>query len=865
MLAYNLDSEPSSSLHVRLILSDSQGRQLSADKLPTYAQKQEERQAIEWMIREEKRFVGDRPSTFPIYRVRVLSAFAFLKILGTTGRLLWQGKKIVIDPFTEVTIDVCVEAEQGIALVEGKWRTSLHEGPLSDCSALFPEWLIKQGTLYPLKDTCDSAWIALIFPRGSTFQGQEAIGFLHAIQTEKFPPLSSLTKKGEMPLSAPLPFLVLLDKHGGFADLWFTYEGFGKIAAHDPHTPLWRDKAQEEAWERDLLESGFHKKCVEASHYYCPLDKVSPTLRFLLDVGWTLYDNRGRQVLGCQKEEITPKVSETHILLLGTLHYAEERVDVCAAITAMNRQERFVDISPHAVGLLDAPFLEKMQPFAEHEVIEGAIAVKKYRVGQLAPFFSEELPEESGVLWRALPEGWSYPETIALAAFRGELFPYQREGVQWLEFLRAGRCGGLLADEMGLGKTVQIVAFFSQLILQKPCLIVVPTSLLFNWTREFAQFSPSAPLCFYTGKEGVPTAPTILLTSYALLRLYAERFQQIDYQVVVLDEAQTIKNPDSQIAQVAFSLKSDMRLAVTGTPIENRLQDLWSLFRFLSPELLGARFLFQAAGVDPEQMQQVKRKIRPFFLRREKKSVALQLPPKMEQIVWVDMSEEQRALYERWLQQARAGLIEKVSQDGVKPHRMEILETILRLRQLCVHPWLVASSGEGEFFSLSGKCQRLFYDLEELAYDGKKVLIYSQFTTMLHLIRREVANKGWRYVYLDGETTDREAVVRQFQEEKEVFLFLISLKAGGVGLNLTAADYVFLFDPWWNVAVEEQAIDRAHRVGKTSSVIARRYVTALSIEEKIMRLKEHKQSLSQGLFTEGDAISLEEWMQLLLH
>jgi SNF2 family DNA or RNA helicase len=343
----------------------------------------------------------------------------------------------------------------------------------------------------------------------------------------------------------------------------------------------------------------------------------------------------------------------------------------------------------------------------------------------------------------------------------------------------------------------------------------------------------------------------VILTSYALLRLEPELFKAIQWQVIVLDEAQAIKNPSSQIAHVAFGLQGDMRLAITGTPIENRLQDLFSLFQFVLPDLLDSERDFKS-------------KVRPFLLRRKKEAVLKDLPPKMEQVVFVDMTETQRHTYDQWLQRTKAGLIQKVSLDGVSAHRMEILEAILRLRQLCVHPFLVA--GDGEFLENSGKCEQLFQDLQEVVDSGKKVLVYSQFTTMLQLIRREVANRGWSYVYLDGATTDREGVVRQFQEEEATSIFLISLKAGGVGLNLTAADYVFLLDPWWNEAVEQQAIDRAHRVGRRGAVIARRYVTTESIEEKMMMLKKHKLNLAQGLFEEcGDftQLSLDDLIQLI--
>jgi len=870
--------------YLKISITDPFKRVLSEDKLPLYALKNAEKEALEMLIAEEKRFrtrtSGDKTSVFSVCRVSPHRAFELVKALGITGRLLWSGRKVVVDPFAHV--EICIEAakEERTLCLAGKWRSGERSGPLTDCEWIFAGdggFCIKNHCIYPLSGDSDRSWIGWVYPKPTLFEGAEVDRVLKNLpdpsQILWIGSDASFSKK----IEEPTPFLVLCDRHGAFADLWFDYGEYGKIAVHDEKHVSWRNRESEKGWEKDLLETDFIKKILDSSHYYCPLDKVSKSLSFILDMGWKIYDHRKKLVLRQKKEQIETEITASHILVRGKIHYDTHTADLKDFVGAFNRKERFVDLSPDAVGLLETEGMEKWEGIAEHELIAETIAIKKYRVGQLAPLFaSEKISPDYSELFRSLPEGWKMATGEVSSAFQGELFAYQREGVKWLEFLKEGRCGGLLADEMGLGKTVQIVAFFSQLQLCKPSLIVVPTSLLFNWKREFERFLPSCPVCVFAGKErnknsDALSQPQVILTSYAILRLEAEALKAMDYQVIVLDEAQVIKNPESQIAQIACSLESEMRVAVTGTPIENRLDDLWSLFHFLLPDLLGKCNAFQAAlhaaSSDVRYIQQIKRKLRPFLLRRKKEGVLAQLPPKMEQVVWVDMTEEQRTRYDQWLHQTKAGLIQKVSLDGISAHRMEILEAILRLRQLCVHPWLVEKQGEGDLFSLSGKCERLFLDLEEAIEEGKKVLVYSQFTTMLHLIRREVANKGWSHVYLDGATSDREAVVRQFQEEKEVSLFLISLKAGGVGLNLTAADYVFLLDPWWNEAVEQQAIDRAHRVGRNDTVIARRYITALSIEEKMMHLKKHKVSLAQGLFEESSdlgPLSLNELMQLIV-
>lgn len=887
LTAYNLGKVR----YLKIHLTDPLQRVLSAEKLPLYAQKSTEKDALEMLIAEEKQFrerISKEKSTlFAVCHVSPRRAFDCIKALGATGRLTWQGRKVVVDPFTaiEIFIEAVHDEDAGSLFLTGKWRNTQHQGSIMDCEWIFagdPGFCIKNRICHPIAFDGDSAWIDWIYPKPTAFQGAEAARIVRALHACDGVQIFGLKSKKEV-ISAkkePIPFLKLLDRHGAFANLWFDYAEYGQIAAHDPSRSSWRHYESEKGWEKDLLETDFVKKLIDSSHYYCPLDKVSKSLTFILDIGWKIFDHRDKQVLRQKKEEIYTETTSSHILIRGHVDYETHSADLKDLIGAFNRNERFIDLSPTTVGLLDMESAHKWAALTEHEVICDAVAVKKYRLGELSSFFASDMPPARmpnyAELFRALPQGWEMASGEASSAFQGELFVYQREGVKWLEFLRQGDCGGLLADEMGLGKTVQVVAFFSQLTLDHPCLIIVPTSLVFHWKREFERFLPSAAICVYAGKERseqshVLDSAHIIITSYAIVRLETEVFRSIPFQVIVLDEAQTIKNPESQIAQAVFSLKGSMRLAITGTPIENRLQDLWSIFHFLLPHLLGTQKDFQAtlnsAGSDGRYLERVRKKIRPFLLRRKKEGVLQQLPPKMEQVVWVEMAEEQRQRYDHWLQHTKAGLIQKISMDGISSHRMEILEAILRLRQLCVHPWLVEKRGEGDFFALSGKSERLFLDLQEIIEEGKKVLIYSQFTTMLHLIRREVANKGWSYVYLDGSTTDRESVVRQFQEDASISIFLISLKAGGVGLNLTAADYVFLVDPWWNDAVEQQAIDRAHRFGRKEAVIARRYVTALSIEEKIMHLKKHKLSLSQGLFEEGGDLSslhLSDLLQLIV-
>lgn len=789
--------------------------------------------AVKFLIQEEMKISNNRSDSAPFNQVRVpfKRSSDALKLLGATGNLFFKGKKLFVDPFTRLKLSFEVDE-----MVKGVVHVGSKSFDLASCDAVFPgdlAWIIRDNTVQLFAEDTEWRLLQLLYPlpKPLTKKVAEELEDCKDVVWKK--------KPEELPAVEPLPFLILKDRSGAFADLWFDYGDEGKVAGHDVRHVPWRQSGLERGWERDLLETDFIKKIVGSSHYYCPLDKVSKSLTFLLEIGWKIFDHRGKEVVRQSSNTLELVSGKDGLLVKGKVAYADHQADLTTVLGAFNRRERFVELAPGKVGLLDP------QPYwtdlSEEECVSEGVRLKKHRVGLLDDLFSKKVVADT------LGEPSFDPPT---EAFQGVLHPYQQEGVDWLSFLRANSFHGLLADEMGLGKTVQAIAFLSKLPLAAPILVVAPTSLLFNWRRELEKFLPSHSVYVHEGAERAVskealTTHHIILTSYALLRLDMGLLEQIFYECVLLDEAQMIKNPESQVARCAFRLESKTRIAITGTPIENRSSDLWSLFHFLIPELLGEQKEFEArltaSQSDGRHLKSVRKLLRPFILRRTKEAVLEQLPPKIEQTLWIEMEEEQKTFYEEWLAKARSGLMKKVALDGAASHRMEILETILRLRQICCHPLLLGSNAQ------SAKFERLMSDLEEVALEGHKVLVYSQFTTMLQLIAKEVQVRGWQFAYLDGSTKDREKVVESFQTDKNVKIFLISLKAGGVGLNLTAADYVFLFDPWWNVAAEEQAIDRAHRMGREGAVIAKRYVTALSIEEKMMKLKEHKQFLSKGV------------------
>ncbi|HEY8123068.1 MAG TPA: DEAD/DEAH box helicase [Myxococcota bacterium] len=438
------------------------------------------------------------------------------------------------------------------------------------------------------------------------------------------------------------------------------------------------------------------------------------------------------------------------------------------------------------------------------------------------------------------------PEAPLAAALASRLRSYQVVGVRWLHFLGRAGLGALLADDMGLGKTLQALATFGPRTL-----VVAPTSLLANWRDELTRFRPELEVHTYHGadRELEDRAP-VTLTTYALLRRDAEALAAIPWELVVLDEAQAIKNPDSQTARAAFALRAERRIALTGTPVENRLEELWSEMHFLNPGLLGGRADFDervarplAAG-DPDAAPRLRERLRPFVLRRRKAEVAPELPPRTELVLHCVLSDAERAVYDAVRAATTPEVIARLAHGGSV---MEALEALLRMRQACCHPRLVP----GQQLDASAKLELLADRLETIAAEGHKALVFSQWTALLDLVEPRLREVGLDFVRLDGSTRDRGEVVARFQASAGPPVFLISLRAGGTGLNLTAADHVFLLDPWWNPAVEDQAADRAHRIGQERPVLVHRLVAQDTVEERILALQQSKRALAAAALDGG--------------
>jgi superfamily II DNA or RNA helicase len=490
--------------------------------------------------------------------------------------------------------------------------------------------------------------------------------------------------------------------------------------------------------------------------------------------------------------------------------------------------------------------------------------------------------------------------------FNAELRRYQQEGLSWMVHLSEHRFSGCLADDMGLGKTIQTLALLQyrynkvdsqptaeekssasdvdengQLSLFAPplkkkrpaSLIVVPTSLLHNWRKEAARFTNLSVYEYAGGNQKQPN-PTktfkkhqIILTSYGIMRNNIQTLSQYPFEYIVLDESQNIKNSDSLTSQAAYQLRGKQKLVLTGTPIENSLKDLWSQFHFLQPELLGTesefnkQFIVPIRQGDERMKQRLRHIIEPFILRRSKYEVAPELPSLTEEILYCDMAEEQQTIYEKEKNSLRNILLD-IKTNEHKHQNLTILNGIMRLRQLACHPQMVFD----DFTQDSGKLEEIVTTFETLQSEGHKVLIFSSFVKHLELIAEAFEKRGWPYAMLTGTTLKREEEIDRFSENEDIRAFLISLKAGGVGLNLTQADYIFIVDPWWNPAAEMQAVSRAHRIGQEKQVMAYRFITQGSIEEKIVQLQEEKRKLAEAFITDNNPLETltdSEWQKLL--
>ncbi len=691
---------------------------------------------------------------------------------------------------------------------------------------------------------------------------------------------------------APRPFLVIKRQQPTWrqspedvnlrGELSFDYRG-ERVGARTQH-PAASDRRRivvkrrtdcEVVFEQRLRALGFKPDTIwsRETGKYLPVYDLKPAklpaaVAALAAEGWqveaegNIYRSRG-----IFKIEITSGIDWFE--LNGEANFDGATVEMPELLAALRRGDKMIRLRDGSFGLLPDEWLRRYGPLADlGEAADGHVRFQTNQIALLDALLADEKKANWDETFEKARGRLAAFHGIRPAkpgrAFRGKLRDYQHEGLGWLRFLEDFGFGGCLADDMGLGKTVQVLAHLASRAApagkdRMPSLLVVPNSLVFNWKEEAARFAPKLGILDHTGASRGDGSETfagadLVITTYGTLRNDINWLAAIEFDYCILDEAQAIKNATSLSAKAARRIQAKNRLAMSGTPIENHLGELWSLFEFLNPGMLGRAAGFGLSGSsrrppEGEGRELLARALRPYILRRTKSQVASELPERTEQTLFCELPPVQRKLYDELRLHYRQVLSGALEGAGANRQSFRVLEALLRLRQAACHPGLLDEKRKKDG---SAKFDTLVPMLSEIVDEGNKALVFSQFTSLLGLLRTELDAAGIPYDYLDGQTADRRKPVDSFQNSSGGRLFLISLKAGGVGLNLTAAEYVFLLDPWWNPAVEAQAIDRTHRIGQTRKVFAYRLVAKDTVEEKILELQKTKRALVEAVIREDD-------------
>ncbi len=755
-----------------------------------------------------------------------------------------------------------------------------------------PLWMLLGNTLVQIKSSGGMATALLDYPE-LTIPAEDQDTFLD----EHLLPLTEhVAVRGEMIQwqevdDDPQPRLYLSESLEGLqAELRFGYGDYE--LAYDKRLPTTstqrqpgtttlaritrRPEREQAAWQAlgsYGLKRGTDSGIMLLKKSVHPIDFLMHQVPRLAEAGYTVF---GEEALTSarvnrNKPTISFKVSSgiDWFDVKAVVNYGDLAVDLKTIRQAIKRREKYVKLADGTIGALPPEWIERYHHLlALGEEHGDELRFSSHHITMLDQLLTEADRAQADAVFeqrRSKLRSFDRIQPHPLpTTFQGELRPYQKFGYDWLHFLREYGFGGCLADDMGIGKTVCTLAFLESLYEEESeahaSLIVMPRSLLFNWQREAQRFTPQLQVYVHADQNRTDDsdqfgAHDLVLTTYGTMLRDVELLRNYQFNYVILDESQAIKNPLAETSKAARLLRGDHRLVLTGTPVENSTLELWSQFAFLNPGLLGNVEYFREQFVTPIERQQngetaqfLRKMVYPFILRRTKDQVAADLPPRSEEILTSEMEPTQRKLYNKQRDYYRALLLHLIDDDGINDARMKILEGLLRLRQICNHPRLV----DAKFKGTSGKFELLFETLETLQAEGHRALVFSQFVQMLAIVREALDARGVPYCYLDGQTRDRQSVVDRFQNDTSVPFFLISLKAGGVGLNLTAADYVIHIDPWWNPAVEMQASDRTHRIGQDKPVFVYKLIARDSVEEKILQLQEHKRVLvEQVIGAEG--------------
>jgi non-specific serine/threonine protein kinase len=553
------------------------------------------------------------------------------------------------------------------------------------------------------------------------------------------------------------------------------------------------------------------------------------------------------------------------------IHFGEQKVSVEDVKKALASKQQFVPLQDGTLGILPEEWIKKYSLlFRVGEGRSENIKLSKYHFSVIEELYlqrdEEELFFQLEEKYERLKENHSIKDVPAPKHLKEVLRPYQESGFQWLNYLREVRWGGILADDMGLGKTIQALSFLHHLKTEEgtlKALVVCPTTLMYNWQNEIGKFTPNISFYVHHGAGRSRDAlasneADVIITTYGTLRSDIKQFVEVAFDYVVLDESQAIKNPNSKVTKAAGLLNATNRLCLSGTPLQNNTFDIYAQMNFLNPGMLGSVEFFKQEFSIPidkfgekEQKDHLRKLLYPFMLRRTKEQVAKDLPEKQEMVLFCEMGDEQRKIYEAFRNDYRDKILGVVDNQGIQKSQLTILQGLMKLRQICDSPSIIKD--EEKFPNVSVKLEEIGREITE-NISNHKALVFSQFLGMLALIKERLTELGVDYEYFDGSSTvlERERAIQRFQNDESCRVFLISLKAGGVGLNLTAADYVYIVDPWWNPAVEQQAIDRTHRIGQTKNIFAYRMICTDTVEDKILKLQDRKRSLARELITDDE-------------
>ncbi len=754
-----------------------------------------------------------------------------------------------------------------------------------------PAWVLFGNTLAPVANP-ESFDLLSILPLEIPASDEETFRSRYFRRIiEHVPVQSDLVQWDDITVNA-IPRLYLHNDEGVLrADLRFGYDEYEVLPGRAPVSPLmvdeptswtmtrvFRQLEQEQHFYQVLTDTRYGLKRANSNYPYGtfeirahthPYDFLMNCIPALTQAGFEIYGDK--ESLGKVNRNLpTLRVNITSGIdwfeLEAVVLYGDQEIKLNEIRKAIKKGQSYIKLADGSVGQIPETWLERYKHlFNLAEETEGGLRINELQL----PLVDELLEDASQVNKTAEYEQKRQrlqsfenirPQPVP-QNFTGELRPYQKAGLDWLHFLREYNFGGILADDMGLGKTIQVLAFLQSLCEQSKrqaaSLLIVPKSLLTNWQRESARFTPGLRILEYMGNFRNKDPESfddydIVLTTYGTMLRDIELLRKYRFDYVILDESQAIKNPLAQSAKAIRLINAAHRLAMTGTPVENNTFELWSQFAFINPGLLGGMDYFRREFATPIESRQddqtaglLKRMVYPFILRRTKAQVAPELPPRTERVIYTDLEPAQRKLYNHTRDYYRAQLLGMIDKEGLDNTRMKILEGLLRLRQICIHPALV----EPGYNKSSAKFEVLLETLATLQSEGHKTLVFSQFVQSLHLLETELHKIGLSYTYLDGKTKNRQECVDRFQNEPDLACFLISLKAGGVGLNLTAADYVIHLDPWWNPAVEMQAADRAHRIGQDKPVFIYKIIARETVEEKILELQNRKKELVQQLIS----------------